>query len=158
MSIWNSFDLAPLKTREVELTLHNRLRTRQASFQQGRTGAVLIGGYCQGREEDTREERQTSHRPFGGVEALVYWRGDVSVAYRGLVEGFIPGGARPLSSASGVGLAFPPATALGLSPQTACNPGRLVLPHFRRGIFRLRSPVQMIESLGILPYSGINPG
>lgn len=102
---WHSFDFALVKTRQAELTLHNRLRTRQGDFQQGRSGAVLklaphpraalIGGYYYGREEDTREEWQTSHRLFAGAEALVYRRGAASLAYRGLVERFITGGARP---------------------------------------------------------------
>ncbi len=96
---WHSFDFALLKTRSVELALHTRLRTREGDFQQGRSGTILrftphsrtavIGGYYYGREEDTREEWQNSHRVFGGAELRIYRRGAVSVASRGLVERFV---------------------------------------------------------------------
>lgn len=95
---WHSFDFALLKARGVEWGLHTRLRTREGELQQGRSGTILrftprspvtlIGGYYYGREEDTREEWQNSHRVFAGAEARVYRRGAVSVTTRGLVERF----------------------------------------------------------------------
>ena len=96
---WHSFDLALFKARGVEWGLHTRLRTREGQLQQGRSGTILrftprsritvIGGYYYGREEDTREEWQNSHRLFAGAEARLYRRGAVSVASRGLVERFV---------------------------------------------------------------------
>lgn len=101
---WHSFDLALVKARGVEWALHTRLRTREGELQQGRSGTILrftrrsritlIGGYYYGREEDTREEWQNSHRVFAGVEARLYQRGVVSVASRGIAERFATG-ARP---------------------------------------------------------------
>lgn len=98
---WHSVDFALLRARGVEWTLHTRLRTREGDLQQGRSGTVLrftpksrvtvIGGYYYGREEDTREEWQNSHRTFAGAEARMYRRDAVSVAYRGLVERFVTG-------------------------------------------------------------------
>lgn len=96
---WHSVDFALWKARGVEWGLHTRLRTRQGELQQGRSGTILkfspnarmalIGGYYYGREEDTREEWQNSHRVFAGVEAPVYRRGAVAVVSRGLVERFV---------------------------------------------------------------------
>lgn len=101
---WHSVDFTLLKARGVEWGLHTRLRTREGELQQGRSGTILrftprsrvtwIGGYYYGREEDTREEWQNSHRVFAGAEARLYRRGAVSVATRGLVERFATG-ARP---------------------------------------------------------------
>lgn len=101
---WHSIDFALLKARGVEWGLHTRLRTREGELQQGRSGTILrftprsritvIGGYYYGREEDTREEWQNSHRVFAGAEVRVYRRGAGSVASRGLVERFVTS-ARP---------------------------------------------------------------
>jgi len=101
---WHSFDFALLKARGFEWGLHTRLRTREGDLQQGRSGTILrftprsritvIGGYYYGREEDTREEWQNSHRVFAGAEARLYQRGVISVASRSLVERFAIG-ARP---------------------------------------------------------------
>lgn len=95
---WHSVDFTVQKTPRWELALHTRLRTRKGELQQSRSGAIarwktqrqvsLIGGYYFGKEEDTREEWQQSHRLFGGAEAGIYSKGGVSVAARGLVERF----------------------------------------------------------------------
>jgi len=99
---WHSVDFTAQKTTRWEWALHTRLRTRKGELQQGRSGSIvrfrphsqiaLLGGYYFGKEEDTREEWQESHRGFGGVEAGVYSKGAVSVAARGLVERFAAAG------------------------------------------------------------------
>ena len=101
---WHAVDFALFKARGVEWALHTRLRTREGYLQQGRSGTILkftprprfsiIGGYYYGREEDTREEWQNSHRVFAGAEARLYRRCAVSVASRSLVERFVTS-ARP---------------------------------------------------------------
>lgn len=98
---WHSVDFALFKSRGVEWGLHTRLRTREGDLQQGRSGTILrftprsratvMGGYYYGREEDTRQEWQNSHRVFVGAEARLYRRGVISVASRGLVERFATG-------------------------------------------------------------------
>lgn len=100
---WHSVDFTLLKTGGVEWGLHTRLRTREGELQQSRSGTILrftphsritvIGGYYYGRDEDTREEWQDSHRVFGGAETRVHRWGAATVAARGLVERF--GGGRP---------------------------------------------------------------
>jgi hypothetical protein len=99
---WHSVDFALIKARGVEWGLHTRLRTQEGELQQGRSGTILrytphsritvIGGYYYGREEDTREEWQNSHRVFSGAEARVFQHGAVSVASRGLIERFVSSG------------------------------------------------------------------
>lgn len=96
---WHSADFTVYEGRAVEWALHTRLRTRQGDLQQGRSGTILkfaprarlnwIAGYYYGREEDTREEWQDSHRLFGGAEVRLYRRGAVTVAARGLAERFL---------------------------------------------------------------------
>ncbi len=98
---WHSVDFGLLKARGFEWALHTRLRTREGELQQGRSGTILrftprsritvIGGYYYGREEDTREEWQNSHRVFAGAETRVYRQGTLSVASRALVERFATG-------------------------------------------------------------------
>lgn len=99
---WHSVDFTLLKARGVEWGLHTRVRTREGELQQSRSGTILrftphsrltvVGGYYYGREEDTREEWQNSHRVFSGAEARVSRKSGVSVAVRGLVERFATGG------------------------------------------------------------------
>lgn len=101
---WHSADFRLFEARGFEWGLHTRLRTREGELQQSRSGTILrftprsritfIGGYYYGRDEDTREEWQNSHRMFSGAEARVYQNGAVSVASRGLVEKFVTS-ARP---------------------------------------------------------------
>ena len=97
---WHSIDVSVLKTSKAEVILHARLRTGNSfgTLQQGRTGVIskfpltrigaLVGGYYYGKEEDSAEDWQNSHRIFAGIEAPVYGGRGVAIDTRGVVERF----------------------------------------------------------------------
>lgn len=107
---WHSMDVSVVKTAKAEVILHGRLRTGNSfgTLQQGRAGVftrfpfpragTLVGGYYYGKEEDSANAWQNSHRVFAGIEVPVYGGHGVAVDTRGVVERFFvadsPGSSR----------------------------------------------------------------
>ena len=97
---WHSIDVSVLKTTKAGMSSMRAYAPAipLERLQQGRTGvigkfplngiAALVGGYYCGKEEDSAEDWQNSHRIFAGIEAPVYRGCGVAIDTRGVVERF----------------------------------------------------------------------
>ena len=95
---WHAVDATVLNTSKTAVTLHGRLRLGRGTVQQGRAGviakidilrgAILIGGYYYGKEEDSAEDWRNFHRLFIGMEMPFLRSHGLRLDTRGIVERF----------------------------------------------------------------------